>query len=213
MKKTFALLSLLMALMMAVPAQAQVRWGLSGGVSLNNVNLDNAPGIVSRNYTGWYVGPTLEVGLGKLPLKVDASALYHYNGATVGEEHSEPHHVNGNYIAVPVNAKLNIPLGSLTALYVSAGPELDFKMGAKEYRFNIYNPVSPDEVIGTQDYKTKSTQVSFNIGAGLRVFDQFQIGASYNVACTDAADGKFTTMDRGFSYKNNMWKINLLVFF
>ncbi len=55
MKKTFALLSLLMALMMAVPAQAQVRWGLSGGVSLNNVNLDNAPGIVSRNYTGTWL--------------------------------------------------------------------------------------------------------------------------------------------------------------
>lgn len=211
MKKTFALLSLVMALMVAVPAQAQLRWGLTGGVSLNTVSLNNAVGVDSRNYTGWYVGPTLELGLGKLPLKLDASAMYQYNGATVGRDHSEPHHINGNYIAVPVNAKLNIPLGSLTALYVSAGPELDFKLGKKDYTFNEYNPVSPEEVIGTQNYSVKGTQLSFNIGAGFRVFDQFQIGAAYNIACGDAADGKI--FDQGFSYKNKMWKINLLVFF
>ena len=199
MKKFSVLLSFMMTLLFVVPAQAQLRFGLSGGVSLNKVELNgNLVNQISRNYTGWYVGPTIELGIPLLPLKFDASVMYSYNGATIGEEGGEPHHLNGSYISVPVNAKLNIGLGSLLAVYLSAGPQFDYNVGS--------NTITLSD---KSSFALKKSQFSANLGGGIRVFDQFQVGVYYNLPFGKTEEASLKTA----SFKNKTWKINLLVFF
>lgn len=221
MKKLAASLLFLLALVLSIPAQAQIRMGLSGGITMNKVELDGALKQISRNYTGWYAGPTLEVGVPIVPIKLDVSAMYAYNGATIGGLNDQPHHINCNYISVPVNLKLHLGLGSLAALYVSAGPQFDYNLSDNVVQKNDTDRTPEMAVTATNKFTVKKRQLSVNVGGGFRFFDQFQLGLYYNIPCggdsgsaevKDLSDGS-TKPVQNFTFKNNMWKLNLLVFF
>ncbi|MBQ0061630.1 MAG: porin family protein [Bacteroidaceae bacterium] len=188
---------LCMITLMAAPAQAQVKFGVSGGISMNKVSLKGTE--IGKNYTGWYLGPTVEVGLPITGIKIDGSIQYAYNGAKLSQNGIDQN-INSSYISVPLNAKFNFGISSLASIFLSAGPQFDWLVGTKEHK-----------LFDAQNYTMRSSQVSINLGGGVRVFDQFQIGLSYNISCGDATDKALTMVGKAF--KNNTWKLGLLVFF
>ena len=76
MKKIFSTLVIMACLLLAVPAQAQVKFGLKGGLDVSK--LDNK---VGDNTTGFFVGPMVDVTLPIIGLGIDVAALYSQSGA------------------------------------------------------------------------------------------------------------------------------------
>ena len=78
MKKIFTLMVLLTA--MTFTAQAQVKFGLKGGLNLTNMRFDKD--VVSKsNQAGFFIGPTVKFTLPVVGLGIDAAALYDQRSA------------------------------------------------------------------------------------------------------------------------------------
>lgn len=179
--------------------QAQVRLGISGGTTLNKVSLEGIDASV-ENYTGWYVGPTLEIGLPVLGLKVDGALQYYKNGATVeGVKYSS------DYVSLPLNLKLVLGSSSVAAIYLSAGPQFDFSLKDKMWDFPYFDHT-------LKQFSLRSSQLSINLGAGVRLLKHLQAGIYYNVACGDTAEYNDEVL-KNLSFRNNMWKVNAVYFF
>lgn len=175
---------------LAFPSQAQVKFGVSGGVLMNKVSIK---GVDAQNHTGWYVGPQVDIRIPLIGLSVDGAVQYAQNGVKV-EGASEKIQT----ICVPINLKKSFGLSSLASIYIAAGPQFDWNVG--------------DKKLFSNSYSLKSSQFSINVGAGVRLFDHLQVGAAYNIPCGDTADG---TIDKigDISFKNNTWRLGAVIFF
>ena len=84
MKKILTVVVLFAALMTAVPAKAEVKFGLKGGLNLTSMSLD-ANAISKSNQAGFFIGPTVKFTLPIVGLGFDASALYDQRKAEVDD--------------------------------------------------------------------------------------------------------------------------------
>ena len=75
MKKIFTLTLLAAGLLFAAPANAQVKFGLKGGLNVTDMHLSSEV-FDKSNQAGWYIGPTVKISLPVTGLGVDVSALY-----------------------------------------------------------------------------------------------------------------------------------------
>ena len=75
MKKIFTLILVAVATMVAVPASAQVQFGLKGGLNVTSMSLSEKV-LSKENRAGFFIGPTAKFTLPIVGLGVDASALY-----------------------------------------------------------------------------------------------------------------------------------------
>ena len=103
MRKLFSTIVVMACLLLAVPAQAQVQFGLKGGLDISK--LDNNLG---DNATGFFVGPMLDVTLPILGLGIDVAALYSQSGLDVNGASSE----KLKSVEIPVNLKWTLGFGS-----------------------------------------------------------------------------------------------------
>lgn len=199
MKISSYIIFLLFAMVFSLNAQSQVRFGVTGGLLVNKVNVEN-PKAMADNYTGWYVGPTLEVGVPGTGIKVDGSVLYTRNGARFKglnetstsnfDEASYTH--EADYVSIPVNLKLVLGSSRAVAVYVSAGPQFDYVISEND----------------THDCSVtfSKTQMSFNVGGGVRLLKHLQVGVYYNFPTGHAA--KMPEI-----IENKMWHANAVLFF
>ena len=63
-------------------AQAQVKFGLKGGLNVTNMSL-NSEVFDADNQTGFFIGPTVKFTLPIVGLGIDASALYDQRDAKI----------------------------------------------------------------------------------------------------------------------------------
>ena len=66
-------------------AQAQVKFGLKGGLNVTNMSL-NSEVFDADNQTGFFIGPTVKFTLPIVGLGIDASALYDQRDAKITVE-------------------------------------------------------------------------------------------------------------------------------
>ena len=85
MKKVLSTLALMACIMMALPAQAQLKFGLKGGLNISKVTF-SASDINSDNRTGFFIGPMAEFTIPVIGVGIDAAALYTQSGAKVEYE-------------------------------------------------------------------------------------------------------------------------------
>ena len=114
MKKILTIAVLFAALMTAVPAKAEVKFGLKGGLNLTSMSLD-ANAISKSNQAGFFIGPTVKFTLPIVGLGFDASALYDQRKAD------------------------GIGLGSTASIYFFAGPQFGFNVGDKDIKTDVGN--------------------------------------------------------------------------
>ena len=83
MKKITRMAIMAIAIIMAIPAQAQFSWGVKGGVNLASNDFSDLKGMNSKeqilntdNYTGFFIGPKAEVRVPILGFGIEAAALY-----------------------------------------------------------------------------------------------------------------------------------------
>ena len=164
MKKILTLVVLLAT--MTVAAQAQVKFGVKGGLNITNMKFDGSVADKS-NQAGFFIGPTVKFTLPVVGLGIDAAALYDQRSAKVGDEK-----IKQQSIQVPVNLRYGIGLGSTASIYIFAGPQFGFAIGDKSN--NVFD--------NALEWRLKDSNLSANVGLGLMLLDHLQVSANYNIA-------------------------------
>ena len=196
MKKIFGALMIAVCIGMAMPAQAQIHFGVKGGLNLSKASFSN----VSENFkkdkfTGFCIGPMAEFNIPIVGLGVDAALLFAQRGIKVSEG-NEDYTVKQNGIDIPVNLKYTIGLGSLAGIYFAAGPDFYFDFAGNK------------TIEGVKTDKKKA-EVGINVGAGVKLLNHLQVGANYNIPLGDTA--KFEGIDG--SYKTKTWQVSVAYIF
>ena len=210
MKKILFVVALLAATM-TVQAQG-LKFGIKGGLNLTKMTFSKDV-YSSDNQAGFYLGPTLKLSL-PLGFCVDAAVLYDQRSAKVDivDVKNAPANDEGiktltsldtydikqKSIQIPINARYNIGLGSEAGIYLAVGPQFGFPVGDKVYNTKV------------GEYTLKSSNLSFNFGAGVYLLGHLEVGFSYNLAA--GKSGEFT----GYSdidTHNNAWQIGAAIYF
>ena len=204
MKKIFGALMIAVCIGMAMPAQAQIHFGVKGGLNLSKASFSNVgENFKKDNFTGFFIGPMAEFNIPIVGLGVDASLLFAQRGIKVSEGNDE-YTIKQNGIDIPVNLKYTIGLGSLAGIYLAAGPDFYFDFEKNK------------QVWDADDYRIrtdkKRTEVGINLGAGVKLVNHLQIGFNYNIPLGDSA--KLIDSDaESASYKTKTWQVSIAYLF
>ena len=206
MKKLFTLVVLLAT--MTVAAQAQVKFGVKGGLNLTSMKLSKDV-VDKSNQAGFFIGPTVKFTLPVVGLGIDAAALYDQRSAEVGDEK-----IKQQSIQVPVNLRYGFGLGSTASIFLFAGPQFGFNVGDKTFE-------SVDAATKTaSEWTLKSSNLSANVGLGFMLLNHLQVSANYNIAIGKTGDFNVvkattdTVVDavKGDT-KANSWQLSVAYFF
>lgn len=187
MKKITCMAIMVMALFVAVPAQAQFSWGIKGGVNMVSNNLSELSGIVQDkgqimnkdNYTGFFIGPKAELRVPILGFGIEAAALYSQKGMSVGDNET----FKQNSFQIPLSIKYSFGLGNVANVFIAAGPEFGFNVGETT---KVFNNVQFDDVTGVtagdvSAYVLEKSTLSINIGLGATLLNHLQVALNYNM--------------------------------
>lgn len=203
MKKLFTLIVLVAATCFAMPASAQLKFGVKGGLNITDMSLSSDV-FETSNRTGFFIGPTVKFTLPIVGLGIDASALYDQRESELTNADNEVTKIKQQAINIPINLRYDIGLGSLAAVYLAAGPQFGFNVGDK-------NQTLFDDVA---DWKLNSSNFSVNVGAGVMLLSHLQVGANYNIVC--GKTGKITYLDgveSALRGRSNSWQISMAYYF
>lgn len=192
MKRVYLLILVLVA-WMAIPAQAQFKWGIKGGANISSIHFSDLPETFSTdNLTGFHIGPTIELMAPLVGLGFDASILYSQTGMEIGTQT-----VKSDYLNIPVNLKWKIGIPAVK-VFAAAGPYVGFRLGGGK----IWDVLS-DQI------ESKSFSAGLNIGAGVELIQHLQISATYQLGLTDNYSIKKLEIDG----KNRGWLISAAILF
>ena len=201
MKKILTLVVLLATI--TVAAQAQVKFGVKGGLNLTSMKLDKSVADKS-NQAGFFIGPTVKFTLPVVGLGIDAAALYDQRSAKVLDET-----LKQQSIQIPINLRYGIGLGSTASFYIFAGPQFGFAIGDK------VTELANDAA----DWRLKDSNLSANVGLGLMLLNHLQVSANYNIALgttgeVDVNNAINTAWNTAIGKaKANAWQLSVAYFF
>lgn len=210
MKKLYSILVMAAALLMTMPAQAQVKFGFRGGANLVNMKLS---GNVMNNITdkdnraGFYIGPTVKFTVPIVGLSLDASALYDQRSTEVAGEDGSKESLITRQLAIPVNVRYGWGLGSVADIFLFAGPQVAFNFAKDK---NVFNNMG--------DWSWKTSNFSVNVGLGCTILSHVELKANYNIACGKTGeatilDAATKTVTGTVKSKYNSWQIGMAYFF
>lgn len=199
MKKILSALLIAVCIGMAMPAQAQIHWGVKGGLNLSKASFsDVGSNFKKDNFTGFFIGPMAEFNIPIIGLGLDASLLFAQRGIKVSDDEGSST-IKQNGLDIPVNLKYNIGLGSLLGIYIAAGPDFYFDFAS-------------DKTIDGVKADKKKAEVGINVGAGVKLLNHLQVGANYNIPLGDTAKLKEDGSEFG-SYKTKTWQVSVAYMF
>lgn len=185
----------------AMPAQAQVKFGLKGGLNLTSLSADGVNSATS-NKSGFYVGPTVKFTLPVVGLSIDGSALYDQRNAKIkGTDQT----IKAQSIQIPINVRYGIGLSSVVNVFAFVGPQFGFNIGDKSKDLNSI-------VEDVKGWSLKSSNISGNVGIGATVFSKLQITANYNFQLSKAGEVVLEDGTTG-KMKFNSWQLGLGYYF
>ena len=215
MKKWITLFTVTVCLAMAMPAKAQIKFGVKGGLNLASASLSDAWDAKGNadNYTGFFIGPMVDITIPIIGLGVDGALMYSQKGAKISfDDDLGSTTFKQQGIEIPVNLKYSIGLGSSASIYFAAGPSFYFNMKSDD-------DLTFDTMKGSLDYD--KSEVSLNLGAGVKLLRHLQLGVNYNMGLTDSAKAKIDRPNdsdmwnaiNGESYKSKIWQVSVAYLF
>lgn len=179
-----------------VPVQAQVRFGVKGGVNISTVSFSSDV-LNADNLTGFQIGPMIEANIPLLGA-LDLGVLYSKKGMSMDGED-----ISTDYIDIPLNLKWKLPIPVITP-YLSAGPYVGFRVGGDDVWTTTKTQI-----------EAKSFSAGLNFGAGVQLISHLQIGFNYALGLTEnysaqpITSGSFTDSNG----KNRGWSITAAILF
>lgn len=213
MKKIFTTAVLAAAMLFSAnSAEAQVKFGIKGGLNVTSMSLDSKV-LDAENRAGFFIGPTMKFTLPVVGLGIDASALYDQREAKAKAE-VEGAEVESNFktqsVNIPINVRYGFGLGSTASIFLFAGPQFGFNVGDKNQ--SIFKDMG--------EWRLKSSTFSVNVGVGAMLLSHLQLSANYNIACGKTGDMTVSkalgeTGQNLFSKngRTNAWQIGLAYYF
>lgn len=202
MKRILGLLFVI-SLFVAIPAQAQFKFGIKAGANLAGTPSDlKSEGLSADGTTGFFVGPMAKFTIPVLGLGLEADVLYSRTGSEV-----EGEKINKNSVEIPVYLRYDfaLPLISKVAVpFVAVGPQFGFAFG------------STDEAIDDwARYEYKKSNISLNLGAGAILLSKIQLHVNYNIALgkTSELKGVGEAVGHAIDSKTNTWQISAAYLF
>ncbi len=193
------------ALFTAIPSQAQIKFGVKGGLNVTKMSVSSDVYSADNN-NGFFIGPTVKFTLPIVGLGIDAAALYDQRKGSLVRYDNKSEDVKFKSINVPVNLRWNIGLGSLAGIYLAAGPQFGFALG------------DFSDAWDSNFYKKENMNVSINLGAGLSLLKHLELGFTYNIQTKDTYS--ITENYAGGSLgreitdiKTNAWQISAAYYF
>ena len=187
------LLMAAVALMMAAPISAKVGFGFRGGLNITSLS----GGIDTENRCGFYIGPTVKIGL-PLGFDIDASALYDQRDGKVEETT-----FSKKSIDIPVNIRKGFGLGDMADVFIFAGPQIAFNVGDKDFG-------------ALKEWTMKSSDFSINVGAGVMLLSHLEGKVNYNIPCGKTGEMKAVSTAVSSSVSNikaGAWQIGVAYYF
>ena len=208
MKKTLSTALVAVMLMFASQAQAQIKFGVKGGLNVTTMKF-NRHVLDKSNSEGFYFGPTMKFTLPVVGLGVDASALYNQCSSKMTAEQGNEQIITNREetltrqaISIPVNLRYDVGLGDDASIYFFAGPQASFNVGGK---------------IKDIDWKWADTDFSVNVGFGVMLLSHLQVNTNYNVGIGKTGElgehSVFTHLRKDFHGRANTWQLGLAYYF
>ena len=207
MKKVLSIVFLVAAMLFAANANAQIKFGLKGGLNVTSMSFSEEV-FDASNKTGFFVGPMVKVTVPIVGLSFDAAALYDQKEADVKYTGTEGElgkvNVKQQSLNIPVNVRYGFGLSSLANIFLFAGPQWGINVGDKNFKWNE-----------SSSYSLKKSNFSVNVGAGVTLLNHLQVSANYNIACGKSADASLSkALDAAANAgkdksHNNSWQIAL----
>ena len=209
MKNITAVYTLVAVLMfgLSVPVQAQVQFGVKGGLNVGSMSLNNDL-LKASNRTGYYFGPTVKFTLPVVGIGIDAAALYDQRETKLSndklkETSSFEKTVKQQQIVVPINLRYNIGLSKMAALLFYAGPQFGFNVGDKNQNID-----------GKRiDWHFKNSNLSINAGAGVMLLNHLQVSVNYNIACGKTGEATVDNTIDAIKARNHAWQVGAAYYF
>ena len=216
MRKIVSMCALAVALLVAAPAQAQVKFGVKAGLNLSKVSTSGAIGdnLKNDNRAGYFFGPMLDVKVPLIGLGVDGALMYNQRNGKVGAAYAgveTSEDLTQHSIAIPVNVKKSWGLGGLASMFVAVGPQFDFTIGGKKWK----DMEAFGEEVAEDGVKWKGSNVSLNLGAGVLLLSHLQAGIGYNISLgkTAEVDSKYDAVKKAVTSKTNSWQFHVAYLF
>ena len=186
-----------MAVISIQPVAAQVRFGVRGGITLGEMRFDRDI-IDSDNRVGWCGGVLLDFNIPVVGLGAEVSAMYtHRNNRMTDHERV----YKRDYIDIPVYARYRLSLPSLQRVFapmVFTGPSFSV----------LFSENAPS------NYKNKKTYLSWDVGAGVDLFNRLRLTATYGIGMSKAmeyVDSEY--QGDKVSGKDRYWTLNAALLF
>lgn len=219
MRKIISMCALAVALLVAAPAQAQVKFGVKAGLNLSKVKVSTSGAIIGDNLkndnrAGYFIGPMLDVKVPLIGLGVDGALMYNQRNGKVGAAYAgveTSEDLTQHSIAIPVNVKKSWGLGGLASMFVAVGPQFDFTIGGKKWK----DMEAFGEEVAEDGVKWKGSNVSLNLGAGVLLLSHLQAGIGYNISLgkTAEVDSKYDAVKKAVTSKTNSWQFHVAYLF
>ncbi|SEG17699.1 MULTISPECIES: porin family protein [Parabacteroides] len=198
MKKIAGLLLIALFALTVVPAKAQVKFGIKGGVNISSVHF-NKDILNSSNVTGFQVGPMIEAMMPMFGMGIDAAVLYSQKGVDASNSINSKS-LKTDYLDIPVNLKWKFGL-PIVKVYLAAGPYIGFRVGGDKI-WDI-----PGQIDG--ELKAKNFNAGLNFGAGVELIKHLQVGFNYGLGLTD----DFSASKVDLKAKNRGWSVTAAILF
>ena len=205
MKKYLAIVAVAFTMLLAaVPVKAQLSFGVVGGLNLSKLSYNDLPGALgSDNRCGWYLGPKVEFKVPLIGLGVDAALEYsqrRLNGdVEVDGQNAYSTSPYMKTIEIPINLRYSVGFSSLASAYLATGPQFGFNVGDKKWNWTSVS----------QGFELKKSNVTWNIGLGVKLLGHLEVGAGYNIALSKFAEKYGGDGD----FKANTWQVQVAYMF
>lgn len=189
--------AVLTALSVVLPAQAQVRFGLKGGLELTQMEFSSTA-LRESNRAGFYVGPQVKFQLPVVGLGVDVAALYNRRDVKVGGQSVEGETITQQSLLIPANVRYGVNIGDLLGVFLCTGPQFSFNLGKDVFYW--YDDVKDNN----HQYSLQNTLLSMNFGGGVNIGPNLEATIYYNVPLGKTADFTWDGL-RDELKKNETW--------
>lgn len=187
------ILSLMAIMLVAIaPASAKVKFGAKGGINITHLSF-NQDVFSSSNRVGWFIGPTLKVGL-PLGFGVDGAVLFDSRKTDV-----DGNKLTFNSLQIPVNARFDVNPVKALGIYIATGPQFGINFGDTQVKLN--------DLGNTMDMNRAA--ISWNIGAGVILFKHLELGAAYNFPISKLGD----IITLGDDTRTKVWTVSAAYYF
>lgn len=178
----YGLLAVILMLMMAAtPATAQVDFGIKAGINMSETSIKDVPQTTFGQLfeigkdDGFFVGPVLKLSLPIPHLGIDVGAYYDLRRTDINDKE-----INMQSIVVPANLRFDVSVLGVLGIYLAAGPQLSFSIGNEDYDWTDAQQVR-------NTFRVQASSFAFNLGGGIRISD-LEVGAVYQIPVGRTAD-------------------------